>query len=74
MLCPKCKKYFCRFSILKNGYDHWYVCRNCNIEYKLKAEIAEDIENFVYTSIERVMATRIDYMPMPRGTGLPIYI
>ena len=69
MLCPKCNEW-----IEPELMEEIYICNGCCISFNLKLEVAKNIENFVYTNIERVMATRIDYMPMPRGTGLPIYI
>ena len=62
MICPKCGKF--SGTLWRDPEVH--ECLDCGVEFRLKAEVARNAENFVFTTLEQVMATRTD---CPTGPG-----
>ena len=69
MHCPKCFEW-ALLSSGRQGSLPRYDCPFCG-RFVLKSSVAEDPENFVFTTLEQVMATRTDCPTGPGGARLP---
>ncbi len=65
MDCPKCGQ-SARFVRWIVGKSDVFACEGCVEEFTLKDSALKDPQNFVFTPLEQVMATRID---CPTGPG-----